>query len=249
MDPWSAIASEWQLRWGSFAHPAWATVLDAAGVRAGQRVLDVGCGSGELLAYLQERGTGAAGIDPAPGMVALARAHAPAADVRLGGAESLPWADDVFDLTIAVNAVQLADDTLAALREMARVTAPGGHVAIVTWADRHLNDLDLVEQAVAEEAGDEPVPDGDLRVAGGLERLLSDGGLTLVAGGLVEVPWEAADDDALVRGVLLGEDDETIGSYAPVVVAAARPFRVDDGGYRLVNRFRFAVGCVGVATR
>ncbi len=87
-----------------------------------------------------------------------------------------------------------------------------------------------------------PRPDSDLRVAGGLERLLGGGGLDVVASGIVEVPWRAADEDVLVRGVLLGEDAETMAELSPVVIAAASPFRTADGGYMLVNHFRYAVG-------
>jgi hypothetical protein len=108
-------------------------------------------------------------------------------------------------------------------------------VAVANWAERERNDLDTIEAAVAAAAGEEPLPDGDLRQPGGLEQLLAG-----VSAGLVEVPWEASDDAALARGVLLGEDPATISVRAPAVLAAARPFRTAAGGYRLVNAFRWA---------
>ena len=241
-DGWSAVADGWAELWGRFAEPAWTAVLAAAGLSAGARVLDVGCGSGDLLAHLDGLGFSTAGIDPARGMVALARARVPGADIRSGCADDLPWADDTFDLVTAVNALQFADDTDDALAELVRVTVPGGAVAVVNWAGRDHNDLDTIETAVAQAAGDEPRPDGELRVAGGLERLLGGGGLAVVSSGIVEVPWRAADDDVLVRGVLLGEDPATMAELSPVVIAAAAPFRAADGGYVLVNHFRCAVG-------
>jgi hypothetical protein len=61
----------------------------------------------------------------------------------------------------------------------------------------------------------------------------------------VVAPWEARDDDALVRGVLLGEDAAGIAASRQAVLAAARPFRTADGGYRLVNAFRCAVARTG----
>ena len=239
---WSAVADEWARLWGGFAEPCSTALLAAAGAGRRARVLDVGCGSGDFLAHLTGLGASAAGIDPAPGMVAYARGRVPGADVRSGDAEHLPWPDGAFDLVTAINAVQFADDTDAALAELARVTAPGGHVAIANWAEGDRNDLATVEAAVARAAGDEPLPDGDLRMPGGLEELLRDGGLTVVAAGLVDLPWHAADDDTLVRGVLLGEDPATTAATAPVVLAAARPFRTPAGGYRLHNAFRYAVG-------
>lgn len=248
-EPWSDVADGWAELWGRSAEPAWSVVLELTGLSRGHRVLDVGCGSGDLLAHLGDLGFAAAGIDPAPGMVERARSMAPGADIRLGGADSLPWPDESFDLVISVNALQFADDTLDALSELVRVAVPDGQVAIVNWAEGARNDLDTIEHAVARDAGDEPRPDGELRFAGGLERLLGEGGLELVAGGIVEVPWSAADDDTLVRGVLLGEDAETMASVAPVVIAAARRFRTPDGGYRLLNHFRYAVGRKSVRTR
>lgn len=252
-DLWSVIADEWHLRWGRFAAPAWSAVLDVAGLVPGQRVLDVGCGSGDLLAHLGDLRLSAAGIDPAPGMVTRARGVAPAADIRSAEAADLPWDDDTFDLAIAVNALHLADEAAPALAEMSRVVVPGGHVAIVTWADRQHNDVDVIARALAADDGDEPVPDDepahDVPVADQLDRLLRDAGLTGVAAGLVETPWEAPDDEALVRGILLGEDEGTVAERTPLVVSAAAPFRLDDGSYRLLNHLRFAVGCVGGGTR
>jgi SAM-dependent methyltransferase len=246
-DRWSAVAADWSELWGTFASPAWQAVADATGVGPGSRVLDVGCGSGELLASLAQLGAAPAGIDPAPGMVELARARVPEADVRLGSFEHLPWPDGSFDVVTAVNALQFADDTLNALAECVRVVRPGGRVAVANWAEGERNDLDRIEAAVANAAGEEPLPDGDLRQPGGLERLLGDGGLDVVAGGLVELPWEVPDDDTLVRGVLMGEDPATVAATAPTVLAAARPFRTATGGFRLVNAFRYGVGERGTA--
>jgi SAM-dependent methyltransferase len=242
-DRWSAVAAEWSLRWGAFAEPAWHAIVAAAGVRPDDRVLDVGCGGGDFLAYLDAHGFAAAGLDPAPGMVAYARDRLPEADIRIGDADRLPWPDASFDLVTAVNSLQFAEDTLDALAEFARVTGPGRVVGIANWAEGGRNDLDTIERAVALADGEEPLPDGDLRQPGGLAAVLRDAGLTVLADGLVAVPWFAADDDALVRGVLLGEDPETHDATAPVVIEAARPFRTS-GGYRLLNHFRYAVARV-----
>ncbi|MEV7396004.1 class I SAM-dependent methyltransferase [Aeromicrobium sp. NPDC092404] len=241
-DGWSEVAEGWSELWGRFPEPAWAAVLAVAVPAPGSRVLDVGCGSGELIAHLERQGFAPAGIDPAPGMVALAHDRVPRADVKLGVAEHLPWPTDSFELVTAVNALQLVADTDAALAELVRVTVTGGSVAVVNWAGRDLNDLDTIEAAVADAVGDEPRPEGALRAAGELEQLLTSGGLVSAEGGLVKVPWHADDDDALVRGVLLGEDPETLEELAPTVLAAAKAFRRPDGGYTLVNHLRYGVG-------
>lgn len=239
---WSDAASGWSRYWGGFSQPARLAVLDAAGVRPGDRVLDVGCGSGEFLELLAARGIRAAGIDPAPEMIALARRHAPDAELVVGTAEALPWADAAFDLVTAFNALHFADDVDAALAEAVRTTRPGGAVAVANWAEGSRNELEVIEQAVADAVDETLPPDGELREPGGLERLLAEGGLVELRAGLVPLDWVARDDAALVAGILLGEDDETIEELRPVVVAAARPFREPGGAYRLRNAFRFAAG-------
>ena len=215
------------------AGPVWRAVIEVSGVGPGARVCDVGCGRGDFLAYARKSGMVPSGIDPAPDLVELARRSVP--DVRLGGAEKLPWEDATFDLVTAFNSLQFAEDTDDALAEMVRVTRPGGHVAVANWAEAALNDLDAIERALNDGASP---PDGDLRVAGGLRELLEDGGLVTVVEGLAEVPWAVPDEESLVSGILLDEDAD----LAREVVAAARPYRTATGGYRLINHFRYAIG-------
>lgn len=250
-DGWSSLAAQWSELWAASAAPAHEALIAASGIRSGSRVLDVGCGSGEFLRTLAQHGAVATGVDPAPGMVALARTLAPLADVRIAEAEDLPFADASFDVVTAVNALQFADDTVDALAEFARVLAPGGFVAVANWAEGARNDIDAIEASVAAAdddgtggtggADDEAAPGDDLRAPGGLETVMSEAGLVVVTAGLVSVPWFAPDDDALVRGVLLGEDPSLLRELAPVVLAAAAPFRTDGGGYRLNNAYRYAV--------
>jgi SAM-dependent methyltransferase len=112
-----------------------AGLVAAAGVRRGQRVLDVGCGPGALTVAL----AGVVGaehvtaIDPSDAFVAACRERVPGADVRVGAGERLPFDDDTFDAVLAQLVVQLMDDREAGVREMARVAAPGGVVAALVW--------------------------------------------------------------------------------------------------------------------
>jgi SAM-dependent methyltransferase len=239
-DEWSAVAGEWVQLWGGFAEPVWRAILAASNPPAGAWMLDVGCGGGNFLSYGRERGLRTIGTDPAPGMLELARTKADS--VVRAEAAHLPWPNGSFDLVTAINALQFAEDTDEALAEMVRVSAPGSHVAVANWAERALNDLDTVERALDDgpPGPDGPDgPDGDLRVAGGLEELFEDSGLKVAVSGLVEMPWEVPDDATLVRGILLGDDP----ALASDVLAAAAAYRTESGGYRLVNHFRYAVGC------
>lgn len=118
---------------GQFPGP----VLDHAGVRAGNRVVDVGCGTG-IVAIAAHRVVGSdghvVGVDPNEGMLGVARRNQPSIDWRVGVAESLPVEDRSADHTIGQFAAMFFTDRTAALEEMARVTVQGGTVTLATWA-------------------------------------------------------------------------------------------------------------------
>jgi SAM-dependent methyltransferase len=240
-DPWSSVADDWGRYWGAFARPVWEPLLRTARIGTGARVLDVGCGSGELLEHLQERGAWPSGVDPARRMVELAQARAVGADVRAGDFEHLPFDDGAFDALLSVNAFQFAEDQERALAEAGRVLAPGGVVGLAGWAERARNDLDVINSALAAVDDEQPPEDGPLRVEGGLADALRGAGWDVLDDGVVPVPWTARRDTDLVRGILVGEDASTIAELAPVVRRTAAPFRRPDGSYRLMNAFRWAV--------
>jgi ubiquinone/menaquinone biosynthesis C-methylase UbiE len=105
------------------------------GVRAGQRVLDVGCGPGALTAELVRRlgDDAVAAVDPSEAFVAAARDRFPGVDVQHASAEQLPFDDAVFDAALAQLVVHFMADPVAGLSEMKRVTAAGGTVAACVW--------------------------------------------------------------------------------------------------------------------
>lgn len=119
-------------RYSSLLSPQMA---DLAGVDPGQRVIDVGCGPGALAAELVERvgAANVAAVDPSEPFVEAAKARHAGVDVRLASAEHVPFPDDSFDIAIAQLVVHFMTDPVAGLREMARVTRPGGVVAACVW--------------------------------------------------------------------------------------------------------------------
>jgi ubiquinone/menaquinone biosynthesis C-methylase UbiE len=103
-------------------------------VRTGQRVLDVGCGTGELLNCLARAAPGLelAGLDIASGMLDIARERLPAADLREGSlTDPFPWPDGSFDRVVSTYCFHHAGDPGGTASEMARVLAPGGRLTIL----------------------------------------------------------------------------------------------------------------------
>jgi ubiquinone/menaquinone biosynthesis C-methylase UbiE len=110
-------------------------LADAAGITSGMRVVDVGCGPGGLTGVLAARvgEENVAAIDPAPQFAEACGERHPAADVRTGVAEELPWDDDAFDAALSSLVIAFMRDADRGVSEMARVTRPGGTVAACMW--------------------------------------------------------------------------------------------------------------------
>jgi SAM-dependent methyltransferase len=132
-------------------------LIEVAGVSRGDRVLDVGCGTGQLTMELAHTvgGENVAAVDTAEPVLDVCRSRVPGADVRVACAEALPFDDESFDAVLAQLVVNLVDDPPAAVREMARVGRPGAAVAACFWDDEEmplLRSLWDAARAIAPEA-------------------------------------------------------------------------------------------------
>jgi len=147
---------------------------DFAGVAAGDRVLDVGAGTGALTAELVRRGANAAAAEPAAAFVAALRGRFPEVDVRETGAEELPWPDASFDAALAQLVVAFMSDAPAGIREMRRAVRPGGTVAICMW-DRDRMEMLAAIDRTRSALGAEPEGARPYRSREELEALLGPG--------------------------------------------------------------------------
>src|SRR5437764_5977716 len=120
---------------GRYSEPLAPRFADFARVAPGQRVLDVGCGPGALTGELVRRlgADAVVAVDPSESFVAAARARNPGVEIQLASAEQLPFPDGTFDAALAQLVVHFMTDPVAGLREMARVTRPGGVAAACVW--------------------------------------------------------------------------------------------------------------------
>jgi len=111
-------------------------LVEAVGVGPGARVLDVACGTGivaRIAAPLAGPQGHVAGLDVNPGMLAVAARRAPSIDWRQGQAEALPWEDATFDAVLCQFGLNFFAAPGTALREMWRVLAPGGRLAVAVF--------------------------------------------------------------------------------------------------------------------
>jgi len=113
-------------------------VVGLLDIQPGAHVLEVGYGPGGLIRLLrQTQARRICGVDPSVEMRALARRRNPGTDLRLGTAGQTGFPDAEFDRVVSVNTVALWPDLAAGLRELHRVTRPGGRVLIAWHGGRH----------------------------------------------------------------------------------------------------------------
>jgi SAM-dependent methyltransferase len=135
---WTTVDEGWGRRAVDFAtlsEPAncreYVALHHMLDVRAGDRLLDVACGSGLALELAALRGAVCAGIDASPRLVAVADDRSPSADIRVGDMNELPWADATFD--VATSCRGIWGTTPRALSELRRVLVPGGRIGVTVW--------------------------------------------------------------------------------------------------------------------
>jgi SAM-dependent methyltransferase len=249
-------AERWGPLWGSRPHdwalnedqqlPTYEEAIHRAGLAAGQRVLEVGCGSGVFLRAAADRGASVVGLDASESLVELARERVPEADLVVGDMQFLPFDDDGFDLVAGFNSFFFAADMVAALREAGRVAKPGAAVVIQVWGQPDRCDLTAMKQAIAPLA---PPPDPNVPAPpslwepGVLEGIAKQAGLTPRNAYDISWAFEFPDEDTLARAMLspglIAGLVEAIGErpVRDAIIEGLHPYRTPNGRYRLKNEW------------
>jgi SAM-dependent methyltransferase len=141
---WSAGDYDRLASYGSAAEAA--HLLRFAGARSGDRVLDVGTGSGIVAIAAARLGARVTGVDPTPALLAKANENAALAECQgitwsEGAAEELPFEDASFDVVVSQYAHMFSEQPDLACREMLRVLKPGGRIAFAAWTPSGLAPL------------------------------------------------------------------------------------------------------------
>jgi ubiquinone/menaquinone biosynthesis C-methylase UbiE len=133
---YAELASGYDARWSSYIYASVQETLARLPRKTGDRILDIGCGTGALLAALAAESDDLQlqGIDPVPEMLAVARRRLPE-EVILGAgwADNLQLPDACVDTVVSSSVFHYIRDPVRALAEMHRVLVPGGNLVITDW--------------------------------------------------------------------------------------------------------------------
>jgi len=135
-DAWSKVAKEYQQNIVPGFQPAAESLCRFTGIKSGDRVLDIGCGPGTASMAAAALGAEVTGVDPAPGMIALARELAGSRknlSFLEGDAQQLPVLSQEFDAVVSSFGVIFAANAPRAVAEMGRVLVPGGRLGLLAW--------------------------------------------------------------------------------------------------------------------
>src|SRR5580658_1064465 len=172
------------------------------GVDAGDRLLDVACGSGLAIELARIRGASCSGIDASPRLVAVARDRNPDCDIVVGDMHALPWDPASFDIVTSFRGIW--GTTPDAVTEICRVLRPGGRVGLTVWGHLKMSPgawaLAPFRLAAADKVDNQAVMVSLGRPGAG-EQLLESCGFRGVERMDVPFAWEFADPEVYARAL------------------------------------------------
>jgi SAM-dependent methyltransferase len=246
---WGARPADWALS-EDMQLPTYEAALERVGALPGKRVLDIGCGAGAFLRLVVERGGEPHGLDASDALIAFSRSRLPGADLRAGDMESLPWADDMFDVVTGFNSFFFANDMVSALREAGRVAKPDAPVVIQVWGAHERCDLEamkLIARPFLPPRPPDAPADPDLSEPGALEDLAIRAGLTPQAEFHATWAYEYPDEETVgramvaVAGLVVLAGPEREDELRDAIIGGLAPYRRPDGSYRFSNEYHYLV--------
>lgn len=245
---WGAAAEQWAALMEPQGRALFDAVLAHGRFAPGAHVLDVGCGSGLFAQLITARGCTVHGFDASEPLLAIARRRTPGGSFHLGDMETLPFADERFDVVTGINSFQYAADPKQALGEARRVARRGAQIFVATWGTPEACEAAAYLSAIKPLMP--PPPPGAagpfaLSNETALRSVVTSAGLTAVSVDDVDVTWQFEDLDAALAAMLAAGPSilaiQTSGRdrVRSTLERAIAPYRLANGAYRLENRFRY----------
>jgi SAM-dependent methyltransferase len=239
-DAWGSHAGDWSCFYEHYAVDVLFALFSELGVGPGTRLLDIACGSGLAVRLADGAGAVVSGIDASTGLVGVARARTPAADLRIGSMYELPWPDGTFDVAMSINGIWGGCET--ALDEAFRVLKPRGLLGLSFWGPGPPLDVKAFFRIFAVNAPEQHRGSmrrlNDISSPGVAEEMLAGSGFEVLGrGGRVAV-IEWPDPETAWRGVAsLGPAAPALALHDPArlrreVLEALEPLRDEQGIYR-----------------
>ena len=241
---WQRAAAQYDATFAQATAAFAEALLDAAGVSAGTRLLDIGCGTGVVTAAAAQRRAHPVGVDFSSAMLAKARKAHPRLQFDQADAEALPYADQAFDAVVSNFGVHHIPGPGKAIGEAGRVLSPGGRVAFTTWAAPADNIawrllFDAIRDHGDPNAAKTPPSGGNLGTTDAVLRLLRDAGFADARAEPIRREWHIADPRdllaALARGtvrtaaLIAAQPVAARPAIEAAVARAAAPYRTANG--------------------
>lgn len=206
---WNRAAAAYEQSFATATRQFIEPLLDAAGVAAGARVLDLCCGPGFVGAEAMARGAVVTGLDFSTAMLAKASARFPAIAFDHGDAEALPYADASFDAVVCNFGIHHVPRPALALAGVHRILRRGGGFAFTIWAGHEENIAwKLVFDAIARygdpRASAAPAPGGGFATEADCLRALDDAGFTRTGARLARGTWRHGNAASLLAALRAG---------------------------------------------
>ena len=247
---WGAAADRWAEQQERTAKPLWTDVLKALGAGPGMHLLDAGCGAGAGSVDAAALGCRVTGVDASAPLIKIARRRLPNARFDVCDLESLPYDDESFDATMAINAVFYCENQAIAMRELRRVTRRGGLVGVTAWGPPAECEMGAIFRATASVMPPPPPGSGGpvLSEPGALENSLPAAGLTPRKSGRSQCPFEYDDvasawsaqssSGPVQKAIRIAGEEKVRRAFSEEAAAYVQP----DGRVVFQNVFLWSIG-------
>ncbi|MFL6056933.1 MAG: class I SAM-dependent methyltransferase [Actinoallomurus sp.] len=228
--------------------PLYAATLAALAPQPGTRLLHVGCGTGTALSLAAFTGAELAGIDPSPDLLSYARDRLPDADLRAAETTELPYDRGCFDQVMAFDAIQYAASPAAAVSELARITRPGGIVAIGLWHNWSGREASAFVSAVRGRVPNPPTDGPPVHDLYRLREVMVEAGLDVFASAEVthrhdfaslDTAWESMTASPNISRAI---DVMGVEAAHEIFVANFATMQRDDGSIQQEHLFQYSLG-------